>query len=1566
MKIEVEVPDLKQTGKDLRQTMYDLETMQSSLQRMMSRLTLESRGRADVDSAFRTINQRLNEIRHELEVLSKQSTDKGEQFKEADGKAKPIDTGKIWKFVKMGISMGLDFVPFVGNAKGIIEAVIGRDLITGEKLALWERGLAVLGPLGKGIRGSTTLLGFADEAVAGVAAMVHISAVARVGDKAADAVKAGEHIVDVARIGDKAADAVKAGERVADVVHDVKAAERTVDAVNSGTKAAEEILSSEKEIAAAAALAMGGTAAAGTLATQGGRAMKAGEEVVSATNKAEKVIEGAEKTQDVVSDVSKMDTKVRNPASNVSDPIHAGTGQQFMVHPALKLYGAATWTFEMDYNSGLLQHSELGLAWTHNYALRLDIEGSEGAGLEYAEAEAEAITVWWNAGRSNRFLRQDTGGYRSTDIDVQGDELRVLESGGYELWKSGTQHRYVFTPEGHLDHHSQPNGLTLQARYDEQDRLHTLTDEVTGRALRFTYQAEKGLLDSVTDGTREVRFAYHDGGALRQYEDAEGHIIAFTSDPEGRILSMAVDGVLDFTNTFDEQHRIIRQSGASGLGMTLDYDMESRPGYTLTAVTNRLGQVSHYVHDANYLLLEVRDPDGHSRSYTYNDRGLESSRSNALGEAVIQAYDDRGRLVSLRDPLGQETTYTYDGHLLLQERDALGGTTSYRYDEQERLIGITRPDGASCEFSYNEQGQRTTYQDYTGAITSYHYGEGGVLSAAEDAEGRITTILYDEAGRISGVKDALGGQTERVYDAKDQLTKLIDPLGRSWSFAYDANGRLLEEKSPSGAATVYTYTTGGQVATIIDPLGNKNTYTYDAEDRLHVHIDPLGGETTLHYDEVGRVVAVIDPLGRAVSYTYDAAGRRISVTDAEGRTVEALTYDTAGNPIAVINALGHTTQRRFNALYQQVEQIDASGRRTEYVYDAAARLHEVIEADTARYRQTYDAEHRLASYTDANGNETKLSYDLSGQLLTQTNAAGGRLSYRYDERGWMTERSNARGQETSYHYDAAGQLLEARDEAGIVSLAYDEDGRLVSTTEGEDRTHRKYDVAGRIIEQTDVWGHTIAYEYDAAGHLTRLTYPDGKLVEYRYNAAGELAEVKDWKGRLTRYTYDASGRLCETLRPNGSQERRSYDAAGQLTEQRDQSREGIMLQQYRYVYNEIGQIVQEQEKEYTYDNLRRLCSGAWAGRKIDYTYDTGGNLTELLDSGATSRLALGYGKDNRLFSVSGYPVEMDADGNLLYMSDGQSMEAYEYDTRNRLRSTGKAKYRYDWKGERIALTWRGKTTRYVVDDSGDLSRVLMELDENGVAKAYYVYGLGLIGREDNSGQYLSYHSDIRGSTTLLSDEQSRITDRYEYGSYGKVEHHEGSTHQPYQYNGRDGVMTDPNGLYYMRARYYHPDLGRFLNRDIIKGDLADGQTLNRYAYVNGDPIRYIDPLGLDKDGVSEVLGNIINPKDIHFMQSSIKNQTGNYTVLGNADALRSGTLSSSDLKTINVWRDDMGKIWTLDHRRLAAFRIADIENIPVQWASKEMVESQMWKMTTNNGGTSIKLKLGDGENLKIK
>ena len=109
----------------------------------------------------------------------------------------------------------------------------------------------------------------------------------------------------------------------------------------------------------------------------------------------------------------------------------------------------------------------------------------------------------------------------------------------------------------------------------------------------------------------------------------------------------------------------------------------------------------------------------------------------------------------------------------------------------------------------------------------------------------------------------------------------------------------------------------------------------------------------------------------------------------------------------------------------------------------------------------------------------------------------------------------------------------------------------------------------------------------------------------------------------------------------------------------------------------------------------------------------------------------------------------------------------------------------------------------------------------------------------------------------------------------------------------------------------------------------------------------------------------VTTKEVHFMQSSIKNVTGEYTVLGNAEALRNGTLSPGVL-TFKIWLDNDGKIWTLDHRRLAAFKLAGSETVPVVFATKKEVESQMWKMTTRNGGTSIKLKLGNGKSIIVK
>jgi len=105
--------------------------------------------------------------------------------------------------------------------------------------------------------------------------------------------------------------------------------------------------------------------------------------------------------------------------------------------------------------------------------------------------------------------------------------------------------------------------------------------------------------------------------------------------------------------------------------------------------------------------------------------------------------------------------------------------------------------------------------------------------------------------------------------------------------------------------------------------------------------------------------------------------------------------------------------------------------------------------------------------------------------------------------------------------------------------------------------------------------------------------------------------------------------------------------------------------------------------------------------------------------------------------------------------------------------------------------------------------------KNGVTN-YYVYGAGLlyqVTETATSTNTLTYHYDYRGSTIALTDGNGNVTDRMEYSAYATMTYRAGTNDTPFLFNGRYGVQTDPNGLLYMRARYYNPYLCRFINPD---------------------------------------------------------------------------------------------------------------------------------------------------------
>ena len=158
-----------------------------------------------------------------------------------------------------------------------------------------------------------------------------------------------------------------------------------------------------------------------------------------------------------------------------------------------------------------------------------------------------------------------------------------------------------------------------------------------------------------------------------------------------------------------------------------------------------------------------------------------------------------------------------------------------------------------------------------------------------------------------------------------------------------------------------------------------------------------------------------------------------------------------------------------------------------------------------------------------------------------------------------------------------------------------------------------------------------------------------------------------------------------------------------------------------------------------------------------------------------------------------------------------------YDKNSRLvhLTHGYGSYSYDAENNRIYADG----TKYVYDTSDGKNRVAESIDGDG---NIIIYGYGADGLEwtKSGDEYMVYHYDYRGSVVAITDIDGNVTATAKYDAYGYVISKTGTGDRTVGYNGSDGVLTDPDGLLYMRARYYSPVLKRFLNCDIIDGSIV--------------------------------------------------------------------------------------------------------------------------------------------------
>jgi RHS repeat-associated protein len=212
-----------------------------------------------------------------------------------------------------------------------------------------------------------------------------------------------------------------------------------------------------------------------------------------------------------------------------------------------------------------------------------------------------------------------------------------------------------------------------------------------------------------------------------------------------------------------------------------------------------------------------------------------------------------------------------------------------------------------------------------------------------------------------------------------------------------------------------------------------------------------------------------------------------------------------------------------------------------------------------------------------------------------------------------------------------------------------------------------------------------------------------------------------------------------------------------------------------------------------------------------------------------------YNVDNRLLTAGSATFEYDNNGNLITRTLGGNVTNYTWDFNDmltQLTSGGNTYiYRYDGLGNRVARIENSVEKRYV----GGLA----ETDAGGNITAYYVYGLGLISKITPSNQSYFYHFDGIGSTVGISDSSGNMVNKYAYDAFGKVLNQVEAIANPFKYVGAFGVMDEGNGSFYMWARYYDPEVGRFINKDPI--GFAGG--LNLFQYVANNPVNKIDPEG---------------------------------------------------------------------------------------------------------------------------
>ncbi|MBU4231143.1 MAG: cysteine peptidase family C39 domain-containing protein [Desulfobacterales bacterium] len=897
-----------------------------------------------------------------------------------------------------------------------------------------------------------------------------------------------------------------------------------------------------------------------------------------------------------------------------------------------------------------------------------------------------------------------------------------------------------------------------------------------------------------------------------------------------------------------------------GLKLTFGYDADIQ----LRTITDALNRVATLTYNANHLVTQVRDPFGRTATFNYDASKNLVQITDMGGYSATLTYDQDSYITSLAkgrstwqfhteppdgipngsnpypapggvmwenyritfiNPDSYKEEYHYDGlnsegwyvsprnyvnYVSLNNSNYKTLKTTYNYTNVSSTTGaigkvskINYPLGGGFQFSYDQYGNRTRIYDNQG-YTTYTYNSLGRINKIIDALNKTTNITY--AGNNVDpvlITDTLGSVT-LTYNETHNVTTLTDRLGKITTCAYNSYGQLTSVVDPLGIITTYLYDAGHRLQEIRRANQRLHSFTYDALDRILTYTDPSGLKVTSEYNNLNQITRLTYPDGKFIRWQYSTCCPYLvdSVTERSGLTA-FFSYDRFDRLTSFTDLSGKITRHAYDPDGNHAEFIDPKGNITKFKYDSNNRLRKKIYDDNSYDFFTYYASGLPHSREKANGIITYYAYNGIGNPTRTSYVSGGAAT-------------------VNYLYDVHSRLTQINNTLGSFNFTYDANSRLASMDGpwANDKLTFQYDGLGRRTGMTREKGQPVTYSYDDLNRLTGLTIGTGNSYAYAYLGAGP--------------------RVQSLTRPNGSVTTYQYDTLKRLT-QLSTAASGATINQYVYSYNQQDQRSSEAVIEpnplvpyqnefasYVYDGLNQLLSISNPAKK-DFTYDRAGNLVQGYTPDGYAFTAA-YDPENRLTAVS-------------YKDGGGVLNKTEY----------------LYIGDILIQVKKSKggvlqsDTRYAYE--GSLAAQERNAANNVLRE--YTWGLDLGGgiggllHLNQAGSDNSYLYDGKGNVTSVLDAGALEAAAYQYDPFGTRRLKSGSLEQPMQFSTKP--YDEQTGLSFYGYRFYNPALGRWMTKD----PLGEAGGMNLYAFVRNNPIKYIDPLGLNWEQAARSGGNMV-------------------------------------------------------------------------------------------------------------